>query len=657
MKRRNFYYRQKVTESELDSAFNDVEEALKKFVQGFQYVGIALGAVPTEATIPNLTIDLSGPAVIYDQTQDPILWSATQNLDLSIDENGSGTAVTPASGNEKWLSVFAEFERSESDPRIDGLGNTVYFFQDEGFSLNVVQGAESAAPATRPGLRGDQILLCDVLIQDGTTAIINSMIDTTRSQVVYDLTGSPLAVRERNLQDVLQAMVDQINLVTGGSAVLGANQTFTGDNTFDGEIIRDPARVNNDIWLRSDRITAEAILLGTFRLATGPDRYCRLYYVVDGAGIGGSAGLMVTNNVAYNNGAVPGQEWVIDDATEVVSRIFLGETGVQVEGFNTNPTSPFANADWADATQTASSIDIDPNDLETVFKNMNVVFDSDDAATAPITYTARPADHPSEPGNFYKKLVEAPNASGTGSLRVFSTNNGFAISLNADWDPTAGASGEWSADVAHATDNPALLWSLLTSSAPSSEGSLLIKADTSSAWTTWDTSGFSVDGMGDISIAGNYQYAAPRLNTIKELNLWDFSNANPAGGDWAGVSSDYLSVAGAGSLAAFPIRLPHGCNLTRVRALVTPFNTGTMAMQLVRYHSADYGGTPAAPTKAAIGSTVLSSGTALQVLEIASFSQTIDALETYAVLIQSAQASDRIYGVQVWFSDVGLTNK
>jgi hypothetical protein len=211
MNRKDFYFRQKVKASELDAAFEDVDFAFASFLQGFGYVGIAAGAEVTENSPTNLTVLVAGPSIIYDQNQKHIQWAPNQVVNCALDESGASTAV-PTVAFERWLSIFAEYDEVLSDPRVDGDGDTVYFSRSESFALNVVQGAEaSAGAATRPPLRGDQILLADVKLVNGQTAIINASISTTRAQVTYDLSGTPFAIKQRGLQAALQAMLDELN--------------------------------------------------------------------------------------------------------------------------------------------------------------------------------------------------------------------------------------------------------------------------------------------------------------------------------------------------------------------------------------------------------------------------------------------------------------
>jgi len=229
MLRYDFYYGQKVRESELDDAFDAVEDALAVFLQGFGLNGILNGADVTEHNpTPNFTVDVSGPALVYDQLAQKIAWATTENVDCTVDENGTATAVS-TSGNEKYLSIFAEFVRDASDPRTDRNGATVFFVNAESYAINVVQGVEApTGTAVKPSLRSDQVLLGDVLITYGMTQIQNSDIDLDRAEYPYDITGSPFSVKEKNLLDVLQAMLDEYNGIFGVAHTWTAQQTFSG---------------------------------------------------------------------------------------------------------------------------------------------------------------------------------------------------------------------------------------------------------------------------------------------------------------------------------------------------------------------------------------------------------------------------------------------
>jgi hypothetical protein len=213
--RRDYYFRQKVTEAELDSGFDDLEQADRDLATDLGLVGVAYGLAVAEQGVPNLTVQVSGPGAAYDQTGQRAAIPSTQSLNCAVDEGGLNTAVvTP--GNSRVLSVFIEFDRTLSDPRVDGNSNTVYFVRAESFVLNVVAGVEGVSP-TAPALRSDQILLADITIAFGATTIVNANISTTRRQWMFKTT-SGAAVACGTAEEAIQALAIAITAASGTAA-------------------------------------------------------------------------------------------------------------------------------------------------------------------------------------------------------------------------------------------------------------------------------------------------------------------------------------------------------------------------------------------------------------------------------------------------------
>lgn len=249
----DYYFKQTVSEAELDSGFDKLEDADHNVMTDQLLQGIFQGAAVTEQLTPALTVDVDGPSLVYDQVGRRIFWSPVQAVDCSTDESGNPTTVV-GGGNAKILSIFAEFDRLLSDPRIDGNGATVFFNRDESFKLNVVQGAEATSGAeVAPPLRASQILLCDITILNGTTQIFDADIDLVgRRQDVFVLTGSPNSEREGTTNAVLQAFQDQINAFIGG-ALAASSVTFAGSgNWADGT-----ANPAGDVEAQLDKIVSD----------------------------------------------------------------------------------------------------------------------------------------------------------------------------------------------------------------------------------------------------------------------------------------------------------------------------------------------------------------------------------------------------------------
>jgi hypothetical protein len=181
--RTDFYFRQRVTEAELDLAFALLEQADRILATDIGVFGIISGAVPAaHAPVADLTIDLTAGGRAYDRLGQRIYFGTGQRVDCAVDSAGVPTDVK-AQGSERSLGVFLRFSRQLSDPRTDGNSQQVYFRRDESFQFVVRQSVEAPAGSAVPvPLQDDELLVCDVKRVLGRTQIQAGDIDLTRRQ-------------------------------------------------------------------------------------------------------------------------------------------------------------------------------------------------------------------------------------------------------------------------------------------------------------------------------------------------------------------------------------------------------------------------------------------------------------------------------------------
>lgn len=193
--RLQYFYRQRVTEAELNLGFSLLEKADRNLAADLGIHGIVSGAVPTQhEPVADLTIDLSPPARAYDHLGRRIFFGSGQVVDCAVDLDGTPTAV-PTPAEERWLGVFIRFDRLLSEPRTDGHSQEIFFRQEESFTIVVRQGlAAPSETAIRVPLEPDELLICDVLREHGQTQILNSHIDTSRRQAFVFAQGDAVAV-------------------------------------------------------------------------------------------------------------------------------------------------------------------------------------------------------------------------------------------------------------------------------------------------------------------------------------------------------------------------------------------------------------------------------------------------------------------------------
>jgi hypothetical protein len=206
MQRYDFFFGQKVSEGELDAGFQAVDDAHSQLLLDSGMVGITLGGeVSQHAGTANLTVDVSGPASLYDQLGQRISWSPTLNMNCAVDENSNPTAVV-SPGNRRWLTIFAKYNRVLSDPRLDAAGATVYFNRADGYVLHVAAGAEGSSPS-KPVLRADELVLADIELDYAQTQILNADISEVRRQWAIK-TSSGTVVAVGTVEEAVQVLAD-----------------------------------------------------------------------------------------------------------------------------------------------------------------------------------------------------------------------------------------------------------------------------------------------------------------------------------------------------------------------------------------------------------------------------------------------------------------
>lgn len=205
--RRDYFHGQLLTEGELDAGFDGLEQADWNQAVDWSATGIIAGITVAESAPPALTVEVAiGTA--YSKAGKRIRVDQSTTVDVSVDEDAVSTAVV-GGANERWITIYAEFARALSDPRIDDNGGAVNFIQNESFSLFVRQGAEAGAGlATKPALDSSALVLCDILLTNGKATILNADLNTDRREAFSIYTADQLGFDDTGLVVVLGATVD-----------------------------------------------------------------------------------------------------------------------------------------------------------------------------------------------------------------------------------------------------------------------------------------------------------------------------------------------------------------------------------------------------------------------------------------------------------------
>lgn len=196
MDKSNFFTGLQVQESDLDQIYTDVEEAIDDTYQRFlRTQGIVVGGQLVEETpsskyvkFPYITaLTSSGKRIRFEATSDTSTWI---RLDLTRDgysEVGpslgstvqcDGADISPATGKQRWVSVYVYHATLQSDQRSGANFKTHLFRAEDSFKIRIVAGDEHDAGTDwtlkRPAViddTGDWVLIGDALLLNSSGTI------------------------------------------------------------------------------------------------------------------------------------------------------------------------------------------------------------------------------------------------------------------------------------------------------------------------------------------------------------------------------------------------------------------------------------------------------------------------------------------------------
>lgn len=229
----NFYYLQRVLESELDLVQTNALASLKKARQDLDIMGVHAGGVVTKNAPPDLHVLVSGPGLCSDPAGERVYWAAQQTVDCSQDHLGGATAVTNIL-NERWISVIAEFDQVLSLPVTDGNGVTVYTRITDSFNLYVTMAVEQVIGTNlKPALPVDGVLLADAKLVFAQVQILAADLDISRRQDLVHETGAVIPTfYHGTLTDAVVALFGYVDaLATAVGVVFTATATWLDAST------------------------------------------------------------------------------------------------------------------------------------------------------------------------------------------------------------------------------------------------------------------------------------------------------------------------------------------------------------------------------------------------------------------------------------------
>jgi hypothetical protein len=221
----------------MDWAFEQAQSADHDIAADNALTGIQDGLTVTENHLgADLSVDIVQGVGYSSEGLRVFEADALTNLDCSVDEYGVSTAVGTG-GNERWLSVFARFDRDLQDPAIDGNGLQVWTKQLEDCELIVRQGAEDTiASAVKPALIDNAVLLADINLVFGQTTIQTAThIKLERRQDWIRLTGTTLPdFVFGNAHDAIEDIWNTLDTWAGSGSPFTFTSTWVDGKTVKG---------------------------------------------------------------------------------------------------------------------------------------------------------------------------------------------------------------------------------------------------------------------------------------------------------------------------------------------------------------------------------------------------------------------------------------
>lgn len=211
--RKDFYFRQRVLEGEMDAAFDDTENADRALAQDIGATQIADGSgipianinvvpddfdairggihsgylisftdgLPPSGGNPQPLVDVhvsAGVAVDWQgrriTTPDNFIVDITAEGDTPVGEGGSttgGAVVTPPAGQTRIVTLMVLFDRTLTDERVDGNAATVFYNQAEAFVFRAKAGNSSVSTPVPPQGDADAVILVDLRVDENNMII------------------------------------------------------------------------------------------------------------------------------------------------------------------------------------------------------------------------------------------------------------------------------------------------------------------------------------------------------------------------------------------------------------------------------------------------------------------------------------------------------
>lgn len=419
---------------------------------------------------------------------------------------------------------------------------------------------------------------------------------------------------------------------------LASNNTFTGKQIFSFPSVDQPL-------LSSTIYSANRTQMWEAKVALAPDTFMRMY--TRGIGSGGVPGIEITINARWDDSAV---NWVADSTAYAATKFMV--SGVFQQGRVRKYTLKAPAATFTDSTfQGDTYVWLDSGMRTQTQDATSILLQSDDSLTASYLI------------NHYKQLLETVSgASAAGAPRIYATaigqpnatdDYGVAVTNNAKWST---GSQQWVPDHTAIRAGKVLI---------SANGLKFSARDTPGASfgdASWDR---NVSLLPSSTSLGDLEYATA-ISRVKLLNIYAGMTNDEINHRWdvsSTLTDPFISCGANSCFVYYPIVLPYGSTLTRVRSIVTKGAAGDqMAMYLVNRSPMGFTlGPVTLPTSAIVAQCFTSGGAGDQIMTMTMSQSIVNDGQQFALAIQSTNTAsidrDFLYGIQLVFTDIGPSGR
>jgi hypothetical protein len=274
MDQHEFYYKQLVTEDDLNDLTSFADAAEKHLASDISEYGVFSGLL-VSPTGPASTSVIVSSGIARDQnsgTRMALLLAQTVACDQ--DEFGDPTYADLAPLFGRWCSIYVRPKTVLSDPRVDGHGVPLWYTETESLEFIIHRVAAQGpialrATAARPGVLTTAVLLADIWFEAGSTTIEAGDLEVNRREDYYRasvsgtdiIAGSPKAGLQQlgAIVATIPANLSNADLPTGAND--GAHQIGLGghatENTWQWEGARQLAAAGDNVHEAIQKIVSD----------------------------------------------------------------------------------------------------------------------------------------------------------------------------------------------------------------------------------------------------------------------------------------------------------------------------------------------------------------------------------------------------------------